>query len=50
MYEVDRRISAVCVAMACPSGRRKVTAGAVCVKTVGFMGSIMIAVSAMAYG
>ena len=35
MYEVDKRTSGVCVAMACPSGRRNVTAGAVCVKTVG---------------
>ena len=34
MYDVDKRVSCGCVAMACPSGRRNVMAGAVCVKTV----------------
>lgn len=32
-----------------PSGRRNVMAGAVCVRTVGWMGSMMTAVSALAY-
>lgn len=48
MYEVDNRTSGVWVAIAWPSGRRNVMAGAVCVKTVGCMGSIMTAVSALA--
>lgn len=47
IYEVDRTTSGVCVAIAWPSGRRNVTAGAVCVKTVGCTGSIMTAVSAL---
>jgi len=50
MYEVDRRTSGVCVAMVCPSGRRNVTPGAIWVKTVGWTGLIMTAVSALAYG
>ena len=35
MYDVDKRVAGGCVAIACPSGRRNVMAGAVCVKTVG---------------
>lgn len=35
MYDVDKRVSCGWVAMAWPSGRRNVMAGAVCVKTVG---------------
>lgn len=48
MYEVDRTTSGICVAIAWPSGRRNVIAGAVWVNTVGCIGSIMIAVSALA--
>lgn len=36
--------------MACPSGKRNVTPGAVWVKTVGWTGSIMTAVSALTFG
>lgn len=50
IYDVDRRTSGSWVAIACPSGRRKVTAGAVCVKTVGCIGAMMIAVAAFANG